>query len=111
MTVIAPELKERDMLPKTAAVSLCVQWKRCGKPNCRCAAGNPHGPYWYLFWREDGRLTKRYVRRDDVAVVRGTLAEHRQRRWLHREEHRRSLSVWREHVEGVRECERRLPAR
>lgn len=33
---------------------------RCGKPNCtRC----PHGPYWYAYWKEDGRTRSRYVGR------------------------------------------------
>jgi hypothetical protein len=31
---------------------------RCGRPNCgRC----PHGPYWYAYWREGGRLRSRYI--------------------------------------------------
>ena len=31
---------------------------RCGKPNCtRC----PHGPYWYAYWKENGRTRSRYV--------------------------------------------------
>ncbi len=31
---------------------------RCGKANCtRC----PHGPYWYAYWREDGKVRKRYL--------------------------------------------------
>ena len=31
---------------------------RCGRANCtRC----PHGPYWYAYWREDGRLRSRYI--------------------------------------------------
>jgi hypothetical protein len=33
---------------------------RCGKQNCgRC----PHGPYWYAYWREDGRRRSRYIGR------------------------------------------------
>jgi hypothetical protein len=41
---------------------LCRQWVRCGRPGCRCARGELHGPYWYLFRRDDaGRLHKRYV--------------------------------------------------
>jgi hypothetical protein len=42
----------------TPAVSLRRQWVRCGKESCtRC----PHGPYWYAYWREDGRRRSRYV--------------------------------------------------
>jgi hypothetical protein len=35
---------------------------RCGKPNCWCAEGEGHGPYWYAYWRDDrGRLRKTYI--------------------------------------------------
>ncbi|MBD3884918.1 hypothetical protein IFO70_24600 [Phormidium tenue FACHB-886] len=36
---------------------------RCGKVGCRCAGegGELHGPYWYAYWREDGRLRSRYI--------------------------------------------------
>ncbi|MFN2544829.1 MAG: hypothetical protein ABR600_09725 [Actinomycetota bacterium] len=31
---------------------------KCGRENCtRC----PHGPYWYAYWREEGRLRSRYI--------------------------------------------------
>lgn len=31
---------------------------RCGRANCtRC----PHGPYWYAYWREGGRVRSRYI--------------------------------------------------
>ncbi|MFP4149914.1 MAG: hypothetical protein ACLFUG_01880 [Nitriliruptoraceae bacterium] len=33
---------------------------RCGKPGCRSC---PHGPYWYAYWKEDGRTRKRYIGR------------------------------------------------
>lgn len=36
------------------------QWVRCGKPTCTTC---PHGPYWYAYWREDGRRRSRYVGR------------------------------------------------
>ena len=28
--------------------ALASQGRRCGKPTCRCAHGEPHGPYAYL---------------------------------------------------------------
>ena len=33
---------------------------RCGKESCRTC---PHGPYWYAYWKEDGRTRKRYIGR------------------------------------------------
>lgn len=31
---------------------------RCGRARCtRC----PHGPYWYAYWRESGKLRSRYI--------------------------------------------------
>ncbi|MEM8549672.1 MAG: DUF6788 family protein [Verrucomicrobiota bacterium] len=69
-------INSENPLPKTPAElpgTVCEQWKRCGKPACRCASGHPeelHGPYFYRFWREGGRLRKAYVPRDRVAEVR-----------------------------------------
>ena len=60
-----------ESLPKVP--SLHVQWARCGSPGCRCTRGHPHGPYYALFWREDGRLHKRYVRQSDVPAVRNEI--------------------------------------
>ena len=41
---------------------------RCGRPNCsRC----PHGPYWYAYWREGGRLRSRYIGKELPASAEG----------------------------------------
>jgi len=41
-----------------AKVTYRLEHVRCGKPGCtRC----PHGPYWYAYWREAGRLKSRYI--------------------------------------------------
>ena len=45
------------MLHKMLPGVVCPQWVRCGRPNCRCSKGQPHGPYFYRFWREGGKLT------------------------------------------------------
>lgn len=41
-------------------VSYRLESVKCGKPGCtRC----PHGPYWYAYWREGGRVKSRYIGR------------------------------------------------
>lgn len=39
-------------------VTLRQEHVRCGKESCRSC---PHGPYWYAYWREGGRMRSRYV--------------------------------------------------
>ena len=36
---------------------------RCGKTGCKCMGkdGTLHGPYWYTYWRDEGKLKSRYV--------------------------------------------------
>jgi hypothetical protein len=35
---------------------------RCGKKSCKkCKEGPAHGPYWYLFYYRNGRLTSKYI--------------------------------------------------
>lgn len=39
-------------------VSYRLEPVNCGKPGCtRC----PHGPYWYAYWREGGKVRSRYI--------------------------------------------------
>lgn len=39
-------------------VTYRLEHVRCGKEGCtRC----PHGPYWYAYWREGGKLRSRYI--------------------------------------------------
>lgn len=62
--------KLSETLPKTLPGVVCPQWVRCGRPGCRCARGQPHGPYFYRFWREGGRLRKGYVKVSELEEVR-----------------------------------------
>ena len=52
------------------AGSLSEQTRRCGKPDCRCAQGEPHGPYVYFAPKTAGRGRLRYVPAALVEVVR-----------------------------------------
>ena len=52
-----PRHKEHGLPP---SLSYRQEHVRCGKASCtRC----PHGPYWYAYWKEDGRTRKRYIGR------------------------------------------------
>ncbi len=46
-----------DLLPG----SVHVEFRTCGKRNCRCQSGTLHGPYYVRRWRENGRQRKAYV--------------------------------------------------
>jgi hypothetical protein len=76
------KIKSGQMLPKTLPAALCTQYVRCGKPACRCARGQLHGPYFYCFWREEGKLKKAYVRIADVDRVREVCQANRHARQL-----------------------------
>lgn len=53
---VGPGTEQED--PRGGKVSYRLEPVRCGKAGCtRC----PHGPYWYAYWREEGRLRSRYI--------------------------------------------------
>jgi len=56
--------------------SFVVLGKKCGKPNCRCAAGETH-PTSYLSISEEGRRRMVHVRSADVAEVREAAERYR----------------------------------
>ena len=63
-------LEDPSSLPKAASACWCrPQFVACGSPGCCCARGALHGPYCYLFWREQGRLRKRYVKPSEAPAV------------------------------------------
>ena len=53
----------------TGAVTYRRESVKCGKEGCRKC---PHGPYWYAYYREEGRLRSRYIGRDLPEVGRET---------------------------------------
>ncbi len=64
--------------------SLVGRYRRCGKPNCRCAREGEegHGPSWSLTRAVDGRTVTRIIPADAVERTRGQIAEHRRFRAL-----------------------------
>jgi hypothetical protein len=57
------------------AGSLVEQTRRCGKPGCRCAAGDPHGPYAYFVPKTAGRGRMKYVHSNLITAVRARVAQ------------------------------------
>lgn len=51
-------------------VTYRLETVRCGKPGCTSC---PHGPYWYTYYRDAGRLRSRYIGRDLPADVKEAL--------------------------------------
>jgi hypothetical protein len=93
--------KNSEMLPKTRPAAICAQYVRCGKPACRCARGELHGPYYYCFWREGGKLKKAYVRKADVERVRRLCQADR----LNRRRFNSDFDLWRSLQLELREVE------
>ena len=62
--------------PKTDPLpgSLHLEWRRCGKGNCRCAHGSPHGPYAYRYWYQHGHRHKAYVPHARIEEVAAGIA-------------------------------------
>jgi hypothetical protein len=56
--------------------SFVLLGKKCGKPNCRCATGEPH-PTHYLSISEEGRKRMVHVRSADLAMVRDAAERYR----------------------------------
>ena len=71
---VGVETQKGAALPKVLPGTVVAQMVRCGKPGCRCARGELHGPYYYRLWREGGRLRKAYVARGALAEVRAACA-------------------------------------
>ena len=78
---------------------------RCGKPNCRCADGEGHGPYHFLLWREGTVQRRCYVRQADVAAVREACDARRTGERVARRATGEAWRHWRRLVAVVREVE------
>lgn len=39
------------------SVTYRQEWVYCGKECKKC----PHGPYWYCYWKEDGKTRTKYI--------------------------------------------------
>ena len=61
---------------KMIRASLVFLPNYCGKKDCRCKKGFPHGPYPYLSERRKKRTRMTYVKRDDLPDIKGKAKEY-----------------------------------
>ena len=54
-----------DLLPGT----ICVSYRRCGKPQCRCASGDGHES-WSWTYMDEGKKRVEHVPADRVEQIR-----------------------------------------
>lgn len=107
--VLTLETRRRELLEAIAGIgdlragSLKPRYRKCGKPNCHCAAeGDPgHGPYWSISRLIKGKMHSRAVPAEAVVLTRRQVRECRRLRALTAELIEVSDSL----------CERRLAAR
>ena len=90
-----------ETLYKTPA--LVAHRVRCGKLTCRCATGQGHGPYAFLYWREGGVQRRRYVPAAEVETVRAVIAGRRAAEQMERRAVAQSLDAWRGMRQWVRD--------
>jgi hypothetical protein len=86
--------------PATLKGVVLPQWVRCGKANCRCASGKGadlHGPYYYRFWRERGRLRKKYVPQRDLEATRAACKRRQDQECRERMQRRK----WESHYQSL----------
>ncbi len=84
--------KTENSLPKMMLGSVHAQYVRCGRASCKCARGELHGTYHYLFTRVNGKVTKRYLKADEVEQVRVACLAWREEEKARRE---KSRETWR----------------
>ncbi len=65
------------MEAQIGSITFRFETVRCGKENCsRC----PHGPYWYAYWKENGRTRSRYIGRTLPTAARQSYEAKRAKR-------------------------------
>ncbi len=100
--------KSTNPIPKTLPGAVCVQMVRCGKPNCKCARGKLHGPYFYHFTRVNGVLVKRYVKAQDATAVRAACDARREKKRRQSEERKDNSRQFKEFMKKMRESDKLL---
>ncbi len=70
------ELKSKKYIVEELAIgTIQMRGVICGKPNCKCKRGKPHGPYPYLAFasKKKGRAISVYIPQSDLQSMKKKL--------------------------------------
>lgn len=68
-------------------------YRRCGNPNCKCARGEKHGPFYLLTWSEGGKTQSRHIPREKAGQAEEMIANYREAKKLLDELSRANLEL------------------
>ena len=70
-------VERRTITAATHTITMQRELVPCGDERCRRC---PHGPYWYAYWKQDGRTRSAYVGKHcDAAKAREAVANKQRR--------------------------------
>lgn len=93
--------KTVEALGKMQRGSVHQQFKKCGKPNCKCVRGELHSTY-YHFVRENGKLKTRYLKASEVEEIQQACLLRRSRQKVERVNSNKAWQQLREIRESLR---------
>jgi hypothetical protein len=69
---------ERVILDAAVHTDGCLveKYRKCGKPGCKCAQGELHGPALYISRRVEGKTRYDYVPKDRVDLAKVLVGRH-----------------------------------
>lgn len=69
---------ERVILDAAVHTDGCLveKYRKCGKPGCKCAQGELHGPALYISRRVEGKTRYDYVPKDKVDLAKALVGRH-----------------------------------
>jgi hypothetical protein len=70
--------KKSNLTPKMLPGNIERRMVRCGKPNCKCAKGELHGPYYYHQTWSGTEHQRRYITLANVPEVTEACETYRQ---------------------------------
>jgi hypothetical protein len=86
-----------NLSPKIEPIrgSVVTSFVKCSRSNCKCLQGQLHGPYFYRFWRQNGKRVKQYIRKQDLLMIKAACDSYKHQKQLNKQIHQENLALWR----------------